>query len=119
MLSVQEDKLAGENDESLVGRTVEIFIAVIQELNELAGVARCGLVGELALGIEGESGLGGIGDDESHFGLFSEFEILFELSVRVEAAADDVNHIDAVNDVAVVKPLKIDVIQSILGIQHI
>ncbi len=81
-MAVFEDKLAGHNDEALVGSTVESLESTVEELCELAGIRSCGAVRQLAFGVECDACFSGVRDNEAHFGLIGEREEGIELSER-------------------------------------
>ena len=117
VLAVFEDELAGEDDKALVCGAFEILEAVIEKLGELAGIAACGLVGELAGGIEGDAGLGGVGNHKTDFGLFGKFEVSLKVLVGVEAAGNHVNEVQAVHGLTVLKALEVEVIEAVLLVE--
>ena len=110
MLAVLEDQLAREDDEALRLVPLEVLPAVVQQLGELAGVGRCGCVIQLAGRIEGDARLGRVGDHEAHLRLLGELQVALEVLVRAQAAADDVDQVDAVHGLAVLETLEIQVI---------
>ena len=101
MLAVFKDQLAGEEDQAAGFVTLEMLVAVIQELGQLARIGSGRTVVELAGRIEGDAGFGRIRDDETDFGLLGQFAISVEISVGIQAAGDDVDQIDAVNGLAI------------------
>ena len=62
---------------------------------------------------------GGIGDDEPHLRLLRQLEALPEIKVWIDAAADHVYHLDAIDRLSPVKALEIEVVEAVLGIQTI
>ena len=118
-LSVQEDKLAGEDDQSLVGSALEVLPAVVQELDQLAGVGGGGGIVKPAGGVEGDAGLGRVGDYEAYLRLLGQFHICVEVAVRVDAAADDVYHLYGVHLPALIDALKVQVVESVLLVEHV
>ena len=119
VLAVLEYQLAREDDESLGHVSLEILVPVVQELGELAGIREGWLVVQLAIGIKGNSGLGGVGDDEAHLGLLGELEVFLEFAVGVESPADHVDHVHAVDTLTLVKALEIKMIEAILLVKHV
>ena len=78
-VTVEEDKLAGEDDEALGGVAIEGLIAAVEQLYELAGIGAGGLVVELAGGVEGDAGLGSVRDDETHLRLVGQSHVSIKL----------------------------------------
>jgi len=115
LLTIVEDEFARQNDEAFGRVALEIFITVMEQLHEFAGIRCGGLVGELARGVKNDARLGGVGDHETHFGLFGELQIIIKILVRVNATADYVDEFHGVNGIAVaVETLDIDVIEAVL-----
>ena len=117
VLAVLEDQLAREDDEALRLVALEVLPAVVQQLGEFAGIGRCGGIVQLAGRIEGDTRLGRVGDDEPHLRLLSELQVALEVLIRAQAAADDVDQIDAVHGLAVLQSLEIQVIQAVLLVE--
>ena len=79
----------------------------------------CRLVSEFAGRVESDSGLGGVGDYESHFRLLGKCEELFEIPVRVDAPADDIDHLNGIHGLALVDALKIEMIEPVLFVEDV
>ena len=56
-VTVEENELAGEDDQTLRGITVESLVAAIQQLNQLTRIRRSGFVVQLTSGIESNTSL--------------------------------------------------------------
>ena len=72
----------GKNDEAFVGGTVEILETVVEQLGELAGVGFGWSVVQFAVGVEGDTGFGGVGNDEAHVRVFGQLQVFVELFCR-------------------------------------
>ena len=90
-MTVQEDQLTGEDDQSLRGIAVEGLVATIQQLYQLTGVAAGGSILQFAAGVECDTGLRGVRDHEADLGLVGQRHEGGILSIGVQRAAD---HID-------------------------
>ena len=119
LLAVEEDQLAGEDDEPFVGSAVEGSEPVVEQLGQLAGVGFGRLVVRFARGIEGDARFGGVGDHETDIGIFGQLQVFVELGVGVQPAADDVDQLDAVDLLALVDSLQVEVIEAVLGVEHV
>ena len=117
VLAVFEDELAGEDDEALVLCAVEVLETVVQELGELSGIGAGGLVVKLACGVEGDAGLGGVGNHEADFGLLGEFEVGLEIGIGVDTAGDDVDEVDAVYGLSVLEALEVQMVEAVLLVE--
>jgi len=118
-VAVQEDELAGEDDEALRGVAVKGLIAAIEQLHELAGIGTGGSVLQLAGRIEGDAGLGGVGDDEADLGLVGQRQEGSILRVGVQRAADDVDTLEGVDGLAVLATLQVNVVETVLGVEPV
>ena len=87
--------------------------AVVEQLHQFARERERRLVGELARGVEGNARFGGVRDYEPHLGLLGQAQVGVEIGVRVNAAAHNVNQINAIDRFAAVKSLKIKIIKSL------
>ena len=119
MVAVFEDKLAGHDDEAFVSCSVEGFESAVEELCELAGIRCGGAVVELAFGIEGDAGFGGVGDDEAHFGLVGQREEGVELGEGAETAADHVDTGEGVDHFAVETALEVYMVEVVLTLEKL
>ena len=119
VLAVQEDKLAGEDDESLAHIALEILIAMIEQLDEFTRIGTSGCISELAGRVESDTGLGGVGDDETHLWLLGELQVFLKVAVGIDAAGYYVDEVDTVNGFAIEETLEIEMIEAILLIEHI
>ncbi len=118
-MAVEEDQFAGEDDQALGGVAVEGLIAAVEQLHQFAGVRRGGFVVQLTGGIEGDAGLGGVGDDETDFGLFGQCQEGIVLRVGIQAAANDVDTLEGVHRLAVLAALQVDVVQAVLAVEPV
>ena len=118
-VAVEEDEFAGEDDKTLRGITVEGLPAAIQQLNQLTRIAAGGFVVQLASGVEGNTGLGGVRDDKTNLGLVGQCHEGVVLRVGVQCAADDVDTLEGVDGLAVLTTLQVDVIQTVLTVQPV
>ena len=119
MMSVEENKLARHDDESLLRVTIKCLIAAIEQLNELAGIAACWCVRELACGIECNTSLCGVRNDESDFWLVGKCHICPVLRIWVKCAADNVDTCERVHSLAVLTSLKVYVIEAVLTVEPV
>ncbi len=62
-VTIEEDQLTGEDNQSLRHIAVEGLITTVQQLYEFAGIAAGRCIFELTVGIEGDTGLSGVRDD--------------------------------------------------------
>ena len=92
---------------------------MVQELDQLAGVGGGGGIVKPAGGVEGDAGLGRVGDYEAYLRLLGQFHICVEVAVRVDAAADDVYHLYGVHLPALIDALKVQVVESVLLVEHV
>ena len=58
-------------------------------------------------------------DYESHLGILGKGEIVVEIPVRIYAPVDYIYHFDGVDGLALVYSLEVEVIQTVLGIDHV
>jgi hypothetical protein len=119
MVTVLEDKLAGHDDEALVGSAVECLVTTIQELGELAGIRSGRTVRELAGVIVGDTGLGGVGDHETHLGLVGQCEECVGLGEGAETAADYVNAGERIDHFAIETALEVHVVEAVLTLEKL
>jgi hypothetical protein len=119
MMSVEENKLARHDDESLLRVTIKCLIAAIEQLNELAGIAACWCVRELACRVESDTSLCSVRNDESDFWLVGKCHICPVLRIWVKCAADNVDTCERVHSLAVETSLKVYVIETILAIEPV
>ena len=92
---------------------------MIQKLRQLARIRRSRCIFQFAGRVERNTCFGCIGDYETHFRLLGQFHELFKLTVRIQCTADYVNHGQAVHRFPFVQALQIDVIETILRVQHV
>ena len=118
-MSVEEYQLAWHDDESLGWVTLEILISVVQQLNELAWVRACRSICELALVIEGDTGLSSVGYDKSDFWLLGKCHVSLVLCVWVKGAADDVDTLKAVYGLSVETALEVYMVEAVLTIEPV
>ena len=111
------DILSSQNDEALALVALEILIAVVKQLREFSRVGRSRRIIKLAGRIESDAGFRRVGDDETHLALFGELEIGLEIGVRIEAAAHDIDKIDAVHGGTVEQALKVEMVEAILLVE--
>ena len=119
VLAVFENQLAREEDHALGRIALEELVPMVQELGQFAGIGGRGGILELAGRIEGDTRLGGVGDDETHLRLFGQFHISLEISIGIDTPADDINQVHAVHRLSVQETLKVQVIQAVLLVQHV
>lgn len=119
MMAVEEDKLTWHDDHTLCRVAAKELIAVEEQLDELAGIRCCRCVAELALRVEVDTSLSGVGDDETHLGLLSQSHKGLILSVWVQSAADDIDTSQGINRLTVLLALEIDVIEAVLTVEPV
>ena len=117
VVSVQENQLARHEYKSLRRIAVEGLIAAEQQLNQLARIGRSRSVGELAAVVEGDTCLGGVGDDETNLRLLCESHERPVLGVRVQRTRDNINTLQTVHCLTVQTALQINVIQAVLTVE--
>ena len=119
VMAVEENQLTGEEDKSFSGIAVEGLDTTVEQLGELAGIAGCWSVRQLARRVEVNARLGGVGDDEPYVRLFGKGHEGRVLRVGVEHTADDVDAVQRIDGFALLASLQIDVIEAILPIQPV
>ena len=114
-----ENQFARKNKQTFVGSSVECFKTVVKQLSEFTriGTRRC--IIQLTTIVESNTRFSSVGEHKTHFGLFGQLKIGFKIVVRIKRTADDIYQLNAVHCISLVKPLQIDVIQTILFVQHI
>ncbi len=117
VVSVEEDQLARHDDKTLARAAVESLVAAVEQLNQLAGVRTCGSVGELARGVEGDTCLGGVRDDEADFWLVSECHESGVLRIGVQRTRDDIDTLQRVHCLTVQTTLQVDMVQAVLPVE--
>ena len=119
VLAVFEDQLAREEDHALGRIALEELVPMVQELGQFAGIGRSGGILELAGRIEGDTRLGGVGDDETHLRLLGQLHISLEISIGIDTPADNIDQVHAVHRLAVQESLEVQMIQAVLLVQHV
>ena len=119
VMAVEEDELTRHENQALVGVTVEEFVAVEEQLNELSGIGRGRSVGKFATVVVGNAGFSGVADDETNFWLLGQCEESVVLRIRIEGAADDVNAGQCVDRLAIFLALKVDMIETVLLVEPV
>ena len=119
MMAVQENQLAGHDDEALLGVAAEGLIAAVQQLNQLAGIAAGRGVAQLAGGVEGNTGLGGVRYHKTYLGLVGQRHEGLVLGVGVQGARNHVDALQTVHSLTVLTALQIHVIQTVLTVQPV
>ena len=118
-MSVQEDQLTGEDDQSLCGIAVEGLIAAIQQLHQLTGIRTCRCILQLTAGVEGDTGFCGVRDHETDLGLVSQCHESSILGIGIQRTADHVDTLKGVHGLAVLTTLQVHMVQTILGIEPV
>ena len=116
-VTVQENKLTGEDDESLRGVTVESLPAAVQQLHQLTGIRTGGFVLQLAGGVKSDTCFGGVRNHEANLRLVSQSHEGIILGVGVQCAADNVDALQGVHGLTVLAALQVDVVQAVLTVQ--
>ena len=116
-VAVQENQLAGEDNQALRGVAVEGLPAAVEQLHQLAGIAAGGSVVQFAGGVEGDAGLGGVRDDEANLGLVGQSHEGGILAVWVQGAANHVDALQRIHGLAVLAALQVDVVQAVLAVE--
>lgn len=117
MVTIEEDELAREDDETALRIAMEGLEATVEQLGELAGERGGGGVGETTGRVEGDAGLGGVGDDETDLWLFGQRHEGVVLGVGVEGTADDVDTLEKIDGLASLTSLEVDMIETILRVE--
>ena len=104
-MTVQEDQFTGEDDQSLGGVAIEGLETTVEQLYQLAGIAAGWGIFELAGRIEGDTGLGGIGNHESDLWLVSQCHEGCVLCIGIQGTADDIDTLKCVHGLAVLATL--------------
>ena len=117
LLAIVVDELAGEHDDARLAGSP----AGVKDLNKLGGEARGRHVVGLAGRIVGNTGLGGVGNDDLQVVGDSHLHdgMVIRLAVRIEAAAAGADHAGLVNRVAVLLAAHQHGIQVVLGIDAV
>ena len=118
-VSVQEDQLTWEDNQTLGLVALESLIAAIEQLNQLAGIRRSRRILQLTSGVEGDTSLCGVRNHEADFGLISERHESGVLGIGVQCATNHVDTLQSVNGLTVLATLKVHVVQTILGVQPV
>ncbi len=118
-MTVEEDQLTGEDDKSLRGIAVEGLITTVQQLYKLTGIAAGRCIFELTVGIEGDTGLSSVRDDETDLGLVSQCHEGGILGVGVQRTANDVDTLQRVHGLAVLTTLQVHMVQAVLGVEPV
>ena len=118
-MAIEEDKLAGEDDETLGGVTVKGLPTAIEQLDEFARIAAGGFVIELARRIESDTCLSSVRDDETNLRLVGQRHESIVLRVGVQRATDDVDALQGVDGLTVLTTLQVNMIQTVLTVQPV
>ena len=118
-MTVQEDQLTGEDDQSLCGVAVEGLITTVQQLYQLARIRAGGRILEFACGVEGDTSLRRVRDHEADLRLICQCHEGSVLRIGVQRTADDVDALQRVHGLAVLTTLQVHVIEAVLGIEPV
>ena len=118
-VAIEEDELAGEDDETLGGVTVKGLPTAIEQLDEFARIAAGGFVIELARRIESNTCLSSVRDDETNLRLVGQCHESIVLRVGVQRATDDVDALQGVDGLTVLTTLQVNMIQTVLTVQPV
>ena len=118
-MTVQEDQLTGEDDEALASVATERLVTTVQQLNQFAGIATGRCIVDLTAGIEGDTGLGGIGNHEAYLRLGGQCHEGGMLGIGVQRTTDDVDALQCVHGLTILTPLQVHVVQTVLTIEHV
>ena len=118
-MPIQEDQLARKDNQTFVFFSVKCLVAVIKQLRQLARIGRGRRVLQLASRIECYSCFRRIWNDETYLRLFCQFHKSGKVRIRIQCAAYHIDPGKAVDFFTFVQPLKIDMIQAILCVQHV
>ena len=91
VVSVEEDEFARHDDKALLGVALEGLEPVPEQLHQFTRITAGGSVDEPARRVEGNTGLRGVRDDESHLGLFGQPQESVEVLIGIQGATDGVH----------------------------
>jgi hypothetical protein len=118
-VSVQEDQLTWEDDQTLGLVAVECLIATIEQLYQLAGIRRSRGILQFAGRIEGDTSLSGVRNHEADFGLIGQCHESSVLCVRIQCATNHVDTLQGVYGLTVLAALQVYVVKAILGVEPV
>ena len=101
VMTVLEDEFARHDDKSFGRVAVESTEAVVEQLRELAGIRGRRRIVQPTSGVEGNTGLGGVGDDKAHIGLRGQCQESSMVDIGIHRAADAVNEFKGVHGLTV------------------
>ena len=101
MVPVQEDQLAGHDDESFGRVAVKGLETTIQQLHQFTRITASWLVMELARVIKGNTRLSGVRDHKANLGLLSQCHEGRVLRVGVQGPADHIDTFEGVHWLAI------------------
>ena len=113
-MSVAEDQLTRQDDESLLSVAVETRIAAIEQLREFGRVGGGRCVAQLARVVESDTGLGGIGDDKAHLGLLGQCHERVVLCIGIQCAADAADSLAGVYLLVAFQSEQVDMVEAVL-----
>ena len=116
-VTVQEDQLTGEDDQTLCGVAVEGLVTTIQQLYQFAGIRTGGSILQLTTGVEGDTCLSGVRDHETDLGLVGQCHKGGILGIGIQRTADHVDTLEGVHGLTVLTTLQVHMVQTILGIE--
>ena len=119
VMAIEEDELARHQDHTLGRVALEVFVAVEEELYQLARVRGSWSICKLARVIECDTCLSGVRDDETHLWLLCQCHKSLVLRIWIQATADDVDALQCIDSLAVLLTLEIDVIKTVLTIEPV
>jgi hypothetical protein len=118
-VTIEEDQLTWEDDKTLGRITVECLITTIQQLNQFAWIRACRSILELTSRIESDTSLCGVRDYETDLWLICKSHEGCVLSIGVQRTADNIDTLESIYRLTVLTPLKVYVIETILGIEPV
>ena len=119
MMTVQEDQLAGHDDESFGWVPVEGLETTVEQLHQFTRITAGGLVMELTRVIKGDTRLCGVRDHKANLGLLGQCHKGRVLRIGVQCPADHIDTFEGVHGFAVHSSLKVHMIQTVLTVQPV
>ena len=119
VMSIAEDQLTGQDDESLLGVAVETSVAAIEQLREFGRIGGGRCVAQFARIVEGDTGLGGVGDDKAHLGLLGQSHECVVLCIGIQRAADAADTLAGVYLLVAFQSEQVDMVEAVLCAQRL
>ena len=119
VVSVEEDQLAGHDNQTFSGVSIEGLETTVEQLHQLTRIAAGRLVRELASIIKGDTGLCGVRDYKANLRLLGQCHEGCVLRVGVQCPADNIDAFEGVHGLTVDSSLQVHMVQAVLPVQPI